>query len=71
MAAAGRAMMELEQDRAGALRYRGHIDQVLTYEQRRRRPDDFGPHYGFASVGDFYEQNADGFWLWHKRRKTG
>jgi len=28
----------------------------------RRRHDDFGPPWGFASLGDLYGQNIDGFW---------
>jgi hypothetical protein len=70
--------METEQSRAHLELERREINEVLAYGQRsepeerfrRRRCDDFGPSHGFASLGDFYGQNAEGFWSWHRPRST-
>ena len=47
---------------------RREVNEVLAYGEpgesprRPKRYDDYGPPWGFASVGNFYGQNQPSFW---------
>lgn len=72
-------MTRIDQDSAGFLEgKRREINQVLCFggpdenHGHTRRHDDFGPPWGFASLGDFYGQHIPGFWdRPDPRRKQG
>jgi len=61
----------LEQQRRRVNAELRRSEEPYGESRRHRYCDDFGPSYGFASLGDFYRQNSEGFWFCHRRRKAG